>query len=153
MRLRRPRLVAAAAASAVLAAALISWLSWPTSSGVPGADRGRQYIDVKSCLLTGAGGIAGGHAAAAWAGMQDASLATRTMASYQPVTGPATAAAALPYLASLAQRQCPLIVAVGAGPRRANTNVGPTTQQTPPGRQQRRPDHDDRQASSARRCR
>jgi hypothetical protein len=116
MRISRPHLAATVAALALLAAALTTWLLWPSGSHVPGADRVRQYIDVKSCLLTGAGGVAAGQAAAAWAGMQDASLATRTMVSYQPVTGPATAPAALPYLASLAQRQCKVIVAVGAGP-------------------------------------
>src|SRR6185437_9979974 len=106
----------AAAATALIAVGLIAWLAWPSTPAVPGASRVRQYTDARACLLTGSGGITSAPAATAWAGMRDASLATRAMVSYQPAVGPPTAAATLPYLASLAQRQCRVIVAVGHGP-------------------------------------
>ncbi len=112
----RSGLAVLAGAATLIAAGLIVWVAWPSGSRVPDASRVRQYLNVKACLLTGAGGVTQGQAAAAWAGMRDASLATRTMVSYQPVVGPPTRAQALPYLASLAQRQCRVIVAVGAGP-------------------------------------
>jgi len=64
-------------------------------------------------MLTGADGVSGPVAAAAWAGMQGASGASKAMVSYLPVPGQATKATAVPYLASLVQRQCSVIVAVG----------------------------------------
>ncbi|MEN3307877.1 MAG: hypothetical protein V7603_4079 [Micromonosporaceae bacterium] len=75
--------------------------------------RAREYRPVDACLLTGPGGLADPPAAAVWAGMQDASLATRTRVSYLPVVGPDTVAAALPFAQSLIQRQCAVILAVG----------------------------------------
>lgn len=106
----------AAAAIALAAVGLITWLAWPSTPAVPGASRVRQYSDERACLLTGPRGITNSQAATAWAGLRDASLATKTMVSYQPAVGPPTATATLPYLASLAQRQCHVIVAVGQGP-------------------------------------
>ena len=98
---------------AVLAVSTAIWMAWPASPGTPGAGRVRQYLTFSACLLTGARGISGGDAAAAWSGMQQASLTTHAMVSYLPVFGPATRATAAPYLASLAQRHCRVIVAVG----------------------------------------
>jgi hypothetical protein len=108
--------LAAAAATVLVAVGLIAWLAWPSTPAVPGASRVRQYSDVRACLLTGSAGIANSQAANAWAGLQAVSLATKAMVSYQPAVGPPTAAATIPYLASLAQRQCRVIVAVGHGP-------------------------------------
>jgi hypothetical protein len=112
-RWRDPRWRATAGGVGAVIAALMVWLAWPSPPGVPGADRVRQYLAFSACLLTGARGISGGDAAAAWSGLQQASLATRAMVSYLPVFGPATRATAAPYLASLAQRHCRVIVAVG----------------------------------------
>jgi basic membrane lipoprotein Med (substrate-binding protein (PBP1-ABC) superfamily) len=75
--------------------------------------RARQYRAVDACLLTGSGGLADPPTAAVWAGMQDASLATRARVSYLPVVGPDTVAAALPFAQSLIQRHCAVVVAVG----------------------------------------
>jgi hypothetical protein len=105
-----------AAAATALAIVLVAWLAWPSTPAVPGASRVRQYTDARACLLTGASGVTAGAAASAWAGMRDASLATRAMVSFQPAVGAASAVATGPYLASLAQRQCGVIVAVGHGP-------------------------------------
>jgi basic membrane lipoprotein Med (substrate-binding protein (PBP1-ABC) superfamily) len=45
--------------------------------------------------------------------MQDASTATRAKVSYLSVTGPQTTGNALPYVNTLLQRQCSLIIGVG----------------------------------------
>ncbi|HET9895469.1 MAG TPA: hypothetical protein VFQ44_11115 [Streptosporangiaceae bacterium] len=109
---RNGRLLASAVTLTCLVAAVVTWLAWPSAPPAPGADRVRQYADTRACLLTGATGITG-TAAAAWSGLQNASTSTRAMVSYLAVPGPATRATAQPYLASLVQRQCSVIVAVG----------------------------------------
>jgi hypothetical protein len=92
-------------------AGLAGWLLWPS---VPAAaPRTRQYLGFTAGLLTDGQGVAGQPAAEVWAGMQDASLATRAKVQFLPV--PATADAR-PYLASLVQRQCAVVVAAGVGP-------------------------------------
>lgn len=75
--------------------------------------RARQYLAFTACLLTDAHGLTGPQAAPAWAGMQAASLATHAKVEYLPVMSGPTAAAAEPVLASLAVRQCKVIVAAG----------------------------------------
>lgn len=109
----RGQALIAAAAALVITAGLLTWLFWPVSQPIPGAERVRQYTNVRACMLTGAGGVADSVAAAAWAGMQGASSSSRAMVSYLPVAGAGGESAAVPYLASLVQRQCSVIVAVG----------------------------------------
>jgi basic membrane lipoprotein Med (substrate-binding protein (PBP1-ABC) superfamily) len=75
--------------------------------------RARQYRAVDACMLTGPDGLADPQAAAVWAGMQDASLKTKARVSYLPVVGPDTVADALPFVRSLIQRHCVVILAVG----------------------------------------
>jgi basic membrane lipoprotein Med (substrate-binding protein (PBP1-ABC) superfamily) len=91
------------------------WVLWPSAGPAP-QPRARQYLAFTACLLTDGRGIAGQRAAPAWAGMQDASLATRVKVQFLPAAGAATAADASAYLASLVQRHCDLIVAVGEAP-------------------------------------
>jgi basic membrane lipoprotein Med (substrate-binding protein (PBP1-ABC) superfamily) len=79
----------------------------------PPAPRARQYLAFTACLLTDAHGLAGPQAAPAWAGMQDASLATHAKVEYLPVASGPTMADAAPFLASLAARQCKVVVAAG----------------------------------------
>lgn len=110
---RGGQVLTAVAAAFVLTAGLLTWIFWPSAQPIPGADRVRQYTNVRACLLTGADGVASSVAAAAWAGMQGASGSSRAMVSYLPVPGSPSAASAVPYLASLVQRQCSVIVAVG----------------------------------------
>lgn len=110
--IRPTKLLTAAAAVCGVAIGLVVWWFWPSGPSVPGADRVRQYTNVRACLLTGAGGVTDPVAAAAWAGLRGASASSRAMVSYLPVPSPATGAA-VPYLASLVQRQCSVIVAVG----------------------------------------
>lgn len=109
----RGRLAVSAAVVCVLAGALLLWLFWPSKPAIPGAERVRQYTNIRACMLTGAHGVTGAEAAAAWAGMQGASSSTRAMVSYLPVPEPGGKTAAVPYLASLVQRQCSVIIAVG----------------------------------------
>lgn len=96
-----------------VAAAVTTVLAWPSSPVAPGADRVRQYADTRACLLTGSAGVSDPLASAVWAGMQGASSSTRAMVSYLTVPAGATQASALPYVASLVQRKCGVIVAVG----------------------------------------
>lgn len=98
------------AALAVVAGAVL----FPGEESGPPDSRAREYRDVNSCLLTGEQGItAGTPAAPVWAGMQKASLETRTRVSYVPVMGEQSVQNALPHLNSLLQRQCAVVLAVG----------------------------------------
>lgn len=99
------------AGAGVALAALVVWWLWPSAQ--PEAPRARQYLDYTGCLLTDAQGVAGPVARPVWAGMQDASLATHARVQYQQVVGEATVGNALPYLSSLVQRRCAVVVAVG----------------------------------------
>lgn len=108
--MKRNLVLTGAAAGACLVATLLGCASSP---GAVTADRSRQYGDARACMLTGASGVSDPVAAAAWAGMQGASDSTRAMISYLSVPAPATRASARPYMASLVQRQCGVIVAVG----------------------------------------
>jgi len=105
----------------VLAAVLLAGigvLAW-TLRPAPEHPRARPYLAWTACLLTDDQGLVGGPASHAWAGMQDASLATHAKVQYLPVIGPQTLAAAQPYLASLIQRQCAAVVAAGDAPNQA----------------------------------
>ncbi|WP_344899463.1 hypothetical protein [Actinomadura meridiana] len=75
--------------------------------------RARQYLAFKACLLTDSHGITGKDAAPVWKGMQRASLKTHAKIQYLAVPDPATVANARPYLASLVQRHCGIILAAG----------------------------------------
>jgi basic membrane lipoprotein Med (substrate-binding protein (PBP1-ABC) superfamily) len=108
----RWRVVVAVSAAAVFAG--LVWTVWPSRPAVP-EPRARQYLDYRACLLTDGQGVIGG-AAAVWGGLQDASAATRAKVQYLAVAGAQTAANALPYLASLAQSGCDLVLAVGLAP-------------------------------------
>ena len=104
---------AIACALGAVGLALAVWLAWPRTSPVDAAAPTRQYLDTSACLLTVAAGVTGDPQAAVWQGMEDASLATHVRAEYLAVRGPGTEANALPYLASLLQRRCGVVLAVG----------------------------------------
>jgi hypothetical protein len=112
-----------AGSGAAAAAGLGVWL-WLGTGGryIPPA-RARVYMAFSACLLTGPRGLADGQVAPVWAGMEEASLATRAKVSYLPVAGPATVGAAMPYLGSLVVRHCNVIIAVGA-PETAAVSTG-----------------------------
>jgi basic membrane lipoprotein Med (substrate-binding protein (PBP1-ABC) superfamily) len=97
----------------VVVAGLLAWRLWPAAGPGP---RARQYLASTACLLTDGQGVAGAQAARVWAAMQDVSAATRVKVQYLAAIGATTAADAAPYVASLAQRHCAVVVAVG-GPQ------------------------------------
>lgn len=103
-------------AAAVVCLTMLGYLAVNSDGPAP---RARQYLAFKACLLTDSQGIAGKGAATAWAGMQQASLSTRAKIQYLPVAGPATVPTALPYLRSLVQLHCDLIVAASGFPSTA----------------------------------
>jgi hypothetical protein len=105
--------------------ALLVWALWP-SSAPPPAPRARQYLTFTACLLTSQRGIADPKAAPIWAGMQDASLATRAKVQYLAVTGPQTVDNAVTFVNTLAQTHCNLIIAAGDIPDGAVQKAAPT---------------------------
>jgi hypothetical protein len=108
-------------ASGVLALAVIGgFLVFAPGSPPP---RARRYLDFTACLLTDSHGVTGKTAAPVWAGMGQASLRTRARIQYLPVFGPATVPNAQPYLASLVQRRCGVIVGAGGVPAAAASNA------------------------------
>jgi len=114
MRVRgRRRLRWAAVAGVVVAGGLVVWLWLGTGGRAIPLPRARAYTAFSACLLTGPRGLADERVAPVWAGMQEASLATRAKVSYLPVAGPGTVGAAMPDLATLVLRHCDVIIAVG----------------------------------------
>ena len=75
--------------------------------------RARVYTAFDACLLTDAAGVGSAQAAPVWSGMQAASLQSSGKVSFLSVYGPDTAANAVPYVNTLVQRQCNLVLAVG----------------------------------------
>ncbi|MFE9876055.1 hypothetical protein [Streptomyces sp. NPDC005784] len=61
--------------------------------------------------------------------MQEASRSTRVRVSFLPATGPDTRANVVPYVNSLVQEQCSVVVAVGATPVQAVRAVAPRQKQ------------------------
>jgi basic membrane lipoprotein Med (substrate-binding protein (PBP1-ABC) superfamily) len=84
-----------------------------------------MYTDASACLLTGSSGVSEQDAAATWAGMESASVRTRTKVSYLAVSGDDSVANAVPYVNTLVQRRCGLIIAVGS------SQVGAIVQRAP----------------------
>jgi basic membrane lipoprotein Med (substrate-binding protein (PBP1-ABC) superfamily) len=114
-RSRRGWLAAGGVVTACLLVAVLLIVLLPGGGTPPaGTGRARQYLAFDACLLTDAHGLAGTEAAQAWAGMQAASLATHAKVEYLPVAGAQTTGAARPYLASLVQRHCNVVIAEGA---------------------------------------
>ena len=103
----------------VLATVTIGWLAWPRPARPPAPPRARVYLDFTACLLTDAQGIVADPAKTVWSGMQSASLATRAKVQYLAVVGPQTVDNAAPFLLSLIQGNCSLVLAVGAAPVQA----------------------------------
>jgi hypothetical protein len=111
-RARRPR-SGLGAIMAVVGIAMTGLVLWALTTTHNPANRARQYLTFKACLLTDSQGITGKQAAQVWAGMEQASLRTRARIQYLPAFGPATVANTRPYLNSLIQRRCNIIIAVG----------------------------------------
>ncbi|MEW2314964.1 BMP family ABC transporter substrate-binding protein [Streptomyces bauhiniae] len=114
-RLSRDRRAWIAAGAVVLVAAAVGvGVHLAGRQDGPPDTRARQYKEFDACLLTGDKGIAQGtDAASAWQGMQRASLETRARINYVPVTGAQSEANTQPFLNSLMQRHCGVLIAVG----------------------------------------
>lgn len=104
---------AAVAAVTVLLGLVLAVVWWPRGQDLPPA-RARVYTDASACLLTDSTGITTSPASAVWAGMQSASVRTRTKVSYLAVYGEDSVANAVTYVNTLIQRKCQLVIAVGA---------------------------------------
>ncbi|MFI9384799.1 hypothetical protein [Kutzneria sp. NPDC052558] len=100
------------ACAALIVAIALAVLLWPHGRALPPA-RATVYLDFSACLLAGPQGLADPAAAPVWAGMQDASSATKAKVSYLAATGPETVGNSSPYATSLLQRQCGVVVTVG----------------------------------------
>jgi basic membrane lipoprotein Med (substrate-binding protein (PBP1-ABC) superfamily) len=110
--MRRPWWVAGSAAVVVLVGVLAA-VFWPRGRALP-PPRARVYTDASACLLTDSAGVGGAQAAPVWAGMQSASVRTRTKVSYLEVYGEDSVANAVPFVNTLVQRKCDLVIGVGA---------------------------------------
>ncbi|NEB94070.1 hypothetical protein [Streptomyces bauhiniae] len=114
--LSRRTIAIAAGALAVVAAGIVvcAFLSGGDDRPPIPDTRARHYTEIDACLLTGKDGImTGTPAAAVWQGMQDASLKTHARVSYQQVTGEQSTGNARPFLNSMLQGSCEVVVAVG----------------------------------------
>lgn len=87
---------------------------WLANSGrhLP-PSRARQYTAFNACLLTDSHGVSGPDAAPVWAGMQSASEKTSGKVSFLAVEGTDSVANAVPYVNTLVQRRCDLVLAAG----------------------------------------
>src|SRR5689334_639370 len=99
--------IAAIAVTAVIIGGALLWFI-PEKE----APRARQYTAFKSCLLTNFKGINENPASAVWKGMQQASLKTHSKVQYL-VNTEVKSTNAVPYLGTLLQTRCNLIIAVG----------------------------------------
>jgi hypothetical protein len=123
---RRRPVVFGVGLGVVVAAGVAAVCLWPSTEKGGVRPTARVYRDVDACLLTDSRGVVPGvPAAPVWAGMQDASLATRARMSFLPAMGPDTEANVVPYVNSLVQEHCSVVVAVGATPVDAVRAVAP----------------------------
>jgi hypothetical protein len=103
----------AAGAGLVVLGMVLAVVLWPRGRALPPA-RARVYSDASACLLTDASGVAGPQAAPVWTGMESASVRKRVKVSFLAVNGDDSVANAVPYVNTLVQRKCNLVIAVGA---------------------------------------
>jgi hypothetical protein len=120
--LGRWRWVAAACAVLVIGGLTGGLLATASSGPAP---RARVYLAFTACLLTSSQGLSSPQAAAAWAGMEDASLATRAKVQYLAVPPGTSGVGARPYLTSLLLRKCGAVVATGPAQTAAVTADAP----------------------------
>ncbi|MFI5916004.1 hypothetical protein [Dactylosporangium sp. NPDC051541] len=111
--LNRRRLLIGGGAAVVVLGLLITWLAWPDPPTPP---RERQYKATTACLLTDDKDLTGDLAKAAWAGMQEASVASLIKVQHLAITGPQTTANGVTYYNTLGVQHCTVIVAAGGVP-------------------------------------
>ncbi|EWM19224.1 BMP family ABC transporter substrate-binding protein [Kutzneria sp. 744] len=109
--MRRNRwLLIAAVVVATAGVGVALWLSFSDRELPP--SRAVVYQDFQACLLTGPSGLASPAAQPVWAGLQDVSTQTRIKVSYLAMAEPNTAASDSPYVATLLQRRCNVVVTI-----------------------------------------
>ncbi|QSY48545.1 MULTISPECIES: hypothetical protein [Streptomyces] len=128
--MRRKSWLAAGAGTVVLVGGVIAAVVLSGDDDGDPAPRARQYSAHSACLLTDGQGVTGREAAPVWAGMEDASLATKAKVMNLPVFGPDTTANAVPYVNTLVQRRCDVVIAVGGTPVAATRDVAGRTPKT-----------------------
>ncbi|AZQ70521.1 BMP family ABC transporter substrate-binding protein [Streptomyces luteoverticillatus] len=128
--MRRTSWLAAGAGAVVLVGGVIAAVLLSGDDDEAPAPRARQYSAHSACLLTDEHGVTGSEAASVWAGMEDASLATKAKVMNLPVFGPDTTANAVPYVNTLVQRHCDVVIAVGGTPVAATRDVAGRTPKT-----------------------
>ncbi|MFF4403731.1 BMP family ABC transporter substrate-binding protein [Streptomyces sp. NPDC001262] len=111
--MRRKSWITVGAGAVVLTGGLVAAIVLSSDGDGGPKPRARQYTDHSACLLTGSQGVAGANAAPVWAGMEDASSATHTKVMSLPVFGPDTVANTVPYVNTLVQRRCDVVLTVG----------------------------------------
>ncbi|MEU7165997.1 BMP family ABC transporter substrate-binding protein [Streptomyces morookaense] len=111
--MRRKSWIAVGTGAMVLSGGLIAAIMLTDDGDEAQKPRARQYTDHSACLLTDGRGVAGADAAPVWAGMEDASSATHAKVASLPAFGPDTVANAVPYVNTLVQRRCDIVLTVG----------------------------------------
>lgn len=109
----------------LIVAIALTVLLWPRGRELP-PPRATVYLDFSACLLASPQGLADPAAAPVWAGMQDASDATKAKVSYLAAAGPETVGNSSAYATSLLQRQCGVVITIGQ--TRADTVLQYVTQ-------------------------
>lgn len=112
---RRNKILAGVAAGVVVLAGLTVWLVLDDDPAPPAA-REREYRDTTACLLTDERGVEGDLAKPAWAGMQNASTASRVQVQYLAIVGPQTAENGVTFFNTLGTQGCTVVVAAGPVP-------------------------------------
>jgi basic membrane lipoprotein Med (substrate-binding protein (PBP1-ABC) superfamily) len=92
----------------VLAGAVV-WMLWPSEP----EPRARQFLELTACVVTDERGVSGPEAAEVWAGLGEASKATRVQTEYMAVQGEPTLENARAYVNGMAVGHCDLLFAVG----------------------------------------
>jgi hypothetical protein len=117
--LSRRQIVGGSVTLGLVIAAVVTWIAWPDQKPPP--PRERQYKATTACLLTDDHDLNGDLAKAAWAGMQEASVASLIKVQHLAITGPQTAANGLTYYNTLGVQHCTVIIAAGDVPVAAMT--------------------------------
>lgn len=116
----------------LVVAAVVAIAVWPSPKAASSPPpRARVYNAFTVCLLTGPQGIAAGEAAPVWAGVRQAADTLNDQAQYlAAVASPETVGSVTPFVNTLIQQRCGLVVAVGPAEVSAVEAVAPGSPHT-----------------------
>lgn len=100
----------------LVVAGVVTAALWPSPAPTPyrPPTRARAYNALTFCLLTGPQGVANQSAAPVWSGVEAASRATSDQAEFLAASAPVeTVSAVTPFVNSLVQQHCGVVIAVG----------------------------------------